>query len=120
MAEGSSCGRANSGRHLIIRLPAEQMLVAKMLLGAASPFANEKVIEPTANRAAGQGDGSGGPFFSGFGTDPNCNALHHPGNEALDNFFLDEIPSQIYASGGGSGDPQLGGLSGRDVFKSVD
>src|SRR5204863_8765281 len=85
----------------------------------SAPGAHEVVIQPCTDQGAGNGNQASGPLLHNFPARLHGNALDHPGYEALDHPFFQQLPTDIYTGGTGGGNPELCCLLVGVVFETV-
>src|ERR1022692_4485911 len=95
------------------------MFLAEVALGAASPLADEEIIEPAADGTADEGDDASGPGFRNFGAHFHGDAFHDARHYAADGFFFQNVAAQIDARGARCGDPERGDFLIGGIFKAV-
>src|SRR5215470_9034690 len=96
------------------------MTGAKIALDAASPAADESVIECAADHRTGDRDQPRDPLFSGFFSQLHREAFGDARRELFNDLFFRELFADVDAGGGRGGNPEFALLIGTASFKSIE
>ena len=77
----------------------------EMFLRAASPRADEIIVQRAAETGADDWNEAAGPFFRDFGADFDGDAVDDSRDQAFDGLLFDEIAAQIESGCAGGGHP---------------
>ena len=88
-------------------LPAHQMPLAKMKLGAASPFADETITFRAPPSPRSTPELGGRSIFGDFGAHLCGHALHDARYKAFDYFFFNDISAEVETRRGSRSNPEM-------------
>src|ERR1700731_1303851 len=96
------------------------MLFAEMRLRPRTPRTYEIVVQRAPYRRTGKWNQASNPLFRDLGAGFNRDALDHPRDEAIDDFFLQQFAADVDSGSGGGCNPKFSNFFVAIQLETVD
>ena len=107
------------GHRSISSMAQLQMLSAKMGFGAFAPGAHKVIVQPRANGRTRNRNYTPRPLLHSFPAGLRCDPLDDLGHKAIYHLFFQHFTADVYPSGAGRGNPELGSLFVGVVLETI-